>query len=141
MEPLNSKPYASSTPDDQSTLQMLSLEKRFSDSSREVGQNKNSHSTFEASSDTKEDIRNDSQEPDEEETNSDHEDLVYAPNPFQGDGRKREAKRHKSKIVVAKDEIDLDQMIRDYQNQNEKIMELEENLDNLKSQRISKKEL
>ena len=66
---------------------------------------------------------------------------MYAPNPFQGDGRKREAKRHKMKVVVAQDEIDLDQMVRDYQNQNLKILELEEALDNLKSQKISKKEL
>ena len=67
--------------------------------------------------------------------------MVYAPNPFQGDGRKREAKRHKSKTVVAQDEIDLDQMIRDYQNQNVRILELEEQLDNLKLLKISKKEL
>ena len=45
------------------------------------------------------------------------------------------------KVVVAQDEIDLDQMVRDYQNQNLKILELEEALDNLKSQKISKKEL
>ena len=67
--------------------------------------------------------------------------MVYAPNPFQGDGRKREAKRHKSKTVVAQDEIDLDQMIRDYQNQNVKILELEEYLEDLKCKKISKKEL
>ena len=121
---------------------MLTCEKRYSDSSRDCeAKNKNSHSTFEASSDTKEDIRIDSQDQEDEETNSDQEDMVYAPNPFQGDGRKREAKRHKSKIVVAQDEIDLDQMIRDHQNENVKIVELEDMLDNLKSQKISKKEL
>ena len=57
----------------------------------------------------------DSQDQDDD-SYSDQDDCVYAPNPFQGDGRKREAKRHKSKVVVAQDEIDLDQMVRDYQN-------------------------
>ena len=42
---------------------------------------------------------------------------------------------------MAQDEIDLDQMVRDYQNQNDKILELEEALEKLKSEKISKKEL
>ena len=52
--------------------------------------------------------------------------MIFAPNPFQGDGRKREAKRHKIKGLVPQDEIDIEDMIREYQNSNEKIVELEE---------------
>jgi len=36
------------------------------------------------------------------------------PFEYQGDGRKREAKRHKMQTMVAKDEIEIDRMIRDY---------------------------
>ena len=47
---------------------------------------------------------------------SEEEDMVYVPFEYQGDGRKREAKRHKLQVLVAQDEIALDQMIKDYQN-------------------------
>ena len=40
-------------------------------------------------------------------------DMIYVPYDFQGDGRKREAKRHKCNSIVPRDEIDLDAMIRD----------------------------
>jgi len=73
--------------------------------------------TLEASSDTKdEDNQIDSQDHECADTDSDDEIMAFAVNPFQGDGRKREAKRHKSKVVVAQDVLDLDLMIRDYQN-------------------------
>ena len=72
---------------------------------------------------------------------SEEEDMVYVPFEYQGDGRKREAKRHKSQVLVAQDEIALDQMIKDYQNQNEKIIEIEQELESLKTLNISKKEL
>lgn len=67
--------------------------------------------------------------------------MVYIPFEFHGDGRKREAKRHKSQAMVAQDEIAIDQMIREYQNQNEKIIEIEQELEDLKTLSISKKEL
>ena len=66
---------------------------------------------------------------------------VYIPYSFQGDGRKREAKRHKSQAVVAVEEMELENMIRRYQDNNPKVMELEAELEKLKSTRISKKEL
>lgn len=51
--------------------------------------------------------------------------MVYVRSHFQGDGRKREAKRHKSRTVVPQEEIDLEGLIRDYQNANPKISDLE----------------
>ena len=47
-------------------------------------------STFEASSDTK------GEEKLPTSSDTDQENDIYAPNPFQGDGRKRDAKRHKN---------------------------------------------
>jgi len=63
--------------------------------------------------------------------------------PFQykGDGRKREAKKHKKLTMVARDEIEIERMFRDYQSQNEKIIETEQALEELKALKISKKEL
>lgn len=49
---------------------------------------------------------------------SDDEDAVYIPFEYSGDGRKREAKRHKMMAMVAKDEIEIDRLVRDYQNAN-----------------------
>lgn len=43
--------------------------------------------------------------------------------------------------MVAKDEIEIDRMIRDYQNSNLKILESEQALEELRSLKISKKEL
>ena len=43
--------------------------------------------------------------------------------------------------MVAQDEIDIDQMIKEFQNSNEKIIQLEESLENLKTQKLSKKDL
>lgn len=40
-------------------------------------------------------------------------DMIYVPYEFQGDGRKREAKRHKCHSIVPRDEIELDEMIRE----------------------------
>jgi len=51
--------------------------------------------------------------------------MILVPYEFQGDGRKREAKRHKSRTAIPQEEIDLDQLIRDFQNSNRKIQELE----------------
>ena len=42
------------------------------------------------------------------------DDAVYVPFEYQGDGRKREAKRHKMQALVAKDEIEIDRMIKEY---------------------------
>ena len=45
---------------------------------------------------------------------SDEDDAVYVPFEYQGDGRKREAKRHKMSNMVAKDEIEIDRMISNF---------------------------
>ena len=66
---------------------------------------------------------------------------MYVPFEWHGDGRKREAKRHKQQALVAKDEIEIDRMIRDYQNSNSKIIESERALDELRTLKITKKEL
>lgn len=63
------------------------------------------------------------------------------PFEYQGDGRKREAKRHKLQAMVAKDEIEIERRIREFQNSNLKIMESEVALDELRMLKISKKEL
>jgi hypothetical protein len=42
-----------------------------------------------------------------------------------GDGRKREAKRHKNQTIVSQDELNLENAIRDFQSKNPKIIELE----------------
>ena len=72
---------------------------------------------------------------------SEEEDAVYVPFEYQGDGRKREAKRHKQQALVARDEIEIDRMIRDYQNSNPKIVASEQALDELRTLKITKKEL
>ena len=72
---------------------------------------------------------------------SDEDDAIYVPFEYKGDGRKREAKKHKLQALVAQDEIMIDRMIRDYQNSNEKIIESERALDALRAKNISKKEL
>ena len=72
---------------------------------------------------------------------SDLDDAVYVPFEYQGDGRKREAKRHKMQAMVAQDEIEIDKMIREYQNTNSKIVESEQALNELRTLKISKKEL
>jgi len=72
---------------------------------------------------------------------SDNEDAIYVPFEYKGDGRKREAKKHKLQAMVAHDEIEIERMIRDYQNSNDKIIESEHALDELKTLSISKKEL
>lgn len=84
LEQINSKiPNLSTfTPEEHSSsMQIETCEKRDSDSGAE--ERKNAQSTFEASSDTKDDLRLiDSADQEDEETNSDQEDMVYAPNPF-----------------------------------------------------------
>ena len=72
---------------------------------------------------------------------SDSDDAVFVPFEFKGDGRKREAKRHKMRAMVAKDEIAIDNMIKDYQNANDKIIESEKQLEDLRALNITKKEL
>ena len=72
---------------------------------------------------------------------SDEDDAIYVPFEYKGDGRKREAKKHKLQALVAQDEIMIDQMIREYQNSNEKIVESENALEDLRAKNISKKEL
>jgi len=76
-----------------------------------------------------------------DETEDQLDEVVYIPFEYQGDGRKREAKRHKRCSVVPQDEIDLERMIKDYQNSNSKIIELESALEDLKFMKISKREL
>jgi hypothetical protein len=72
---------------------------------------------------------------------SDDDDAIYIPFEYKGDGRKREAKKHKMQAIVARDEIEIDHMVREYQNTNSKIIELEQTLEDLRSLKISKKEL
>lgn len=72
---------------------------------------------------------------------SDDEDAIYVPFQYKGDGRKREAKKHKMLAMVAKDEIEIERMFREYQSTNEKIIESENALEQLKTLKISKKEL
>ena len=66
---------------------------------------------------------------------------MYIPFEYQGDGRKREAKRHKMSQIVAKDEIEIERMINNFQDKDPKIIEQEQALEELKTQNISKKEL
>lgn len=42
------------------------------------------------------------------------EEPLFVSFDFQGDGRKREAKRHKSRTMIAREEIELENFIRDY---------------------------
>jgi hypothetical protein len=69
----------------------------------------------------------------DEDDGGDSDEIILVPYEFQGDGRKREAKRHKSRTVIPQEEIDLDQLIRDYQNNNRKIQDLEYQLEDLKN--------
>ena len=57
---------------------------------------------------------------------SEEEDMVCMLNQPMGDGRKREAKRHKNQTVVSQDELNLENAIRDFQSRNPKIIELEQ---------------
>lgn len=66
---------------------------------------------------------------------------VYIPYNCQVDGRKREAKRLKSRTKIAQEEVELDQLVRDYQNGNRKIRDLEQELSDLRTQNITKREL
>lgn len=69
------------------------------------------------------------------------EDMIYVPFDYVGDGRKREAKRHKSHTIVPRDEIDLDAQIREKQNTDPKIIALEQALEDLKTTKLTKREL
>lgn len=75
----------------------------------------------------------------EDDSSSDAE--VFVPYDCQVDGRKREAKRLKSRTKVPQEEVDLEKLVRDYQNSNRKIQELEKELSDLKNQNITKREL
>ena len=72
--------------------------------------NKVNISTFEFSDDT----QNRSKSDEQVESFSDDEDAAFVPFEYQGDGRKREAKRHKLQAMVAKDEIEIERMIREF---------------------------
>ena len=72
---------------------------------------------------------------------SDSEDEIYMPFEYNGDGRRREAKKHKNRSFVARDEVMIDQMVNDYQNSNPKILESEAAIDDLKNENLTKKEL
>ena len=50
---------------------------------------------------------------------------MVIPYGFYGDGRKREAKRHKSNTVVSVEEVELENLIKEYQDNNPKVIELE----------------
>ena len=63
------------------------------------------------------------------------------PFEYNGDGRRREAKKHKNRSFVARDEVMIDQMVNDYQNSNPKILESEAAIDDLKNENLTKKEL
>jgi predicted RNase H-like nuclease (RuvC/YqgF family) len=71
----------------------------------------------------------------------DSDDEVFVPYDFQVDGRKREAKRLKSRTKVPQEEIDIEHLVKEYQNSNKKIIDLEQELSNLKNQALSKREL
>lgn len=78
----------------------------------------------------------------DEELFSDSTDAkVFIPYNCQVDGRKREAKRLKSRTKIAQEEVELDQLVRDYQNGNRKIRDLEQELSDLRTQNITKREL
>lgn len=57
---------------------------------------------------------------------------MLTPKTFTADGRKREAKRFKSRATVSQDEIELEKQIRNYQLSIPKIAQLEAELANLK---------
>jgi len=69
------------------------------------------HSTFEYSAET---LTRSKEDDDQLDSYSDEDNAVFVPFEYQGDGRKREAKRHKLQAMVARDEIEIDRMIRDY---------------------------
>lgn len=46
---------------------------------------------------------------------------VFVPYDCQVDGRKREAKRLKSRTKIPQEEVELEKLVRDYQNSNRKI--------------------
>jgi len=75
------------------------------------------------------------------EPNSDEDDAIFMPFQYEGDGRRREAKLHKMKAMVAKDEIVIERMIHEYQDSNHRVRTLENELELLRSLKISKKEL
>ena len=77
----------------------------------------------------------------ENEDDDEDDGMVFMQAHYQGDGRKREAKRHKSRAVVTQDEIDLEEAIKNYQNTNPKIMELESKLEELKTLKLNKRDL
>jgi len=132
--PQHSKPV---TPSAGATISPPAIKKQISGEKEDLAPAGNS--TFENSADTF--SRSNKEGEQILDSFSEEEDAVYVPFEYQGDGRKREAKRHKQQALVARDEIEIDRMIRDYQNSNSKIVASEQALDELRTLKITKKEL
>jgi len=90
----------------------LQLEKQGSDEAMLQGTPAYHISTNEYSADTY--SRSKGTSGDQGDSLSDEDDAIYVPFEYKGDGRKREAKKHKLQALVAQDEIMIDRMIRDY---------------------------
>ncbi len=105
----NEKPLVTSTQEESlkvfSSNRLISLEE-----TSEIFSDKKESSHFKSEQDEK--FTNQSDK--EDDDCGDSEEIILVPYEFQGDGRKREAKRHKSRTVIPQEEIDLDQLIRDY---------------------------
>lgn len=103
--------------EDESVKVLSSNRQTSPDDTSEIFSDKKESSHFKSEEDEKFTNQSDKDEDD----GGDSDEIILVPYEFQGDGRKREAKRHKSRTVIPQEEIDLDQLIRDYQNNNRKI--------------------
>jgi len=74
-------------------------------------------------------------------SDSSFEETIYVAHGLQQDGRKREVKQLKQRTHVTREELELQRMVLDYQNSNKKIIALENELNDLKTTNISKREL
>ena len=105
----NEKPLVTSTQEE--SLKVFSSNRLISsEETSEIFSDKKESSHFKSEQDEK--FTNQSDK--EDDDCGDSEEIILVPYEFQGDGRKREAKRHKSRTVIPQEEIDLDQLIRDY---------------------------
>lgn len=82
---------------------------------------------------SEEEVKSPRQSDQEINDDDDSEEIILVPYEFQGDGRKREAKRHKNRTVIPQEEIDLNKLISEYQNSNPKVRDLEYQLEDLKN--------
>lgn len=81
-----------------------------------------SHTTCEKMTDmSQDDEKEEAEEIDVDDDDQSSDEEVFVPLDLQVDGRKREAKRLKNKSRVPKEEINLEKLVRDYQNSNRKI--------------------